>query len=71
MNKLFEGRRELRAVTYKKAGLLLRELGIPSERTAAGFKISLTGPVGEKIAAVAGAYLEASVVDGVMRFSHG
>ena len=67
INNLLQGRHELRSVTDKKAGMLLRELGIPSRRTAKGFKVSLTQAVREQIQAVARAYLAASVVDGVMR----
>ena len=70
VNNLLQGRHELRSVTDKKAGMLLRELGIPSRRTAKGFKVSLTEAVRGQIHAVARAYLAASVVDGVMRCSH-
>ena len=70
INNLLQGRHELRSVTDKKAGMLLRELGIPSRRMAKGFKVSLTQAVREQIQAVARAYLAASVVDGVMRCSY-
>ena len=70
INNLLQGRHELRSVTDKKAGMLLRELGIPSRRTAKGFKVSLTQAVREQIQAVARAYLAASVVDEVMHCTY-
>ena len=70
INNLLQGRHELPTVTDKKAGMLLRELGIPSRRTAKGFKVSLTEAVRDQIHAMARAYLAASVVDGVMHCSY-
>jgi hypothetical protein len=70
INRLLQGRHELGGLTDKKAGMLLRELGIQSRRVVRGFKVSLTDQVRDQIHAVARAYRAASVMDGVARCSH-
>jgi hypothetical protein len=67
---LLKGRHEGRLLTDKKAGLLLRDLGISGHRVIKGYKILLTESVREKIHGVARAYRVSSLQDGVARCSH-
>ena len=70
INQLLQGRHELGDLTDKKAGMLLRELGIPSHRVVKGFKVSLSSAIREQIHAVARAYRAASIMEGVVRCGH-
>ena len=70
VNDLLKGRHEDRLLTDKKAGLLLRDLGIHGQRVVKGYRILLTESVREKIHGVARAYRISSARDGVARCVH-
>ncbi len=65
-NALLVGRHEDPALSAKKVGAILRQLGIPTERVARGYKVELGQRVRERIHQVAVAYGVLSV-DGVRR----
>jgi len=67
---LLKGRHEDRVVTAKKAGLLLRELGIRGKRITAGYRIPLTDALRQQIHGIARDYQVLSVQDGVARCRH-
>jgi hypothetical protein len=69
-NSLFTGRHEGRILTDKKAGLLLRALGVSGERGARGYRVSLGNAVREQIHRVAKAYRVVSTQDGIVRCHH-
>jgi hypothetical protein len=67
INSLLTGRHEDRQLTDKKAGLLLRELGIYGRRVAKGYKILLTDSIRQKIHQLAYAYAVVSTKDSEVR----
>jgi hypothetical protein len=67
VNDLLKGRHEESNLSDKKAGLVLRELGVYGERGAAGYKIVVTDALREQIHQLAFAYQVPPAVDGVRR----
>jgi hypothetical protein len=67
INDLLQGRHEESKLSPKKVGLVLRELGIHSERVVEGYKIVLTDIVRERIHRLAVDYRVLSLQDGVRR----
>src|SRR5271166_3528389 len=67
VNALLKGRHEESNLSAKRAGLVLRELGIHGERVAEGYKIELTDVVRERIHQLAFDYRVLSLEDGVRR----
>lgn len=67
VNDLLKGRHEESNLSDKKAGLVLRELGVYGERVAAGYKIVVTDALREQIHQLAFAYQVPPAVDGVLR----
>jgi hypothetical protein len=67
VNALLKGRHEDRVLTDKMVGLLLRALGIPSQRVVKGYCILLTNAVREQIHGIALAYHVPSMRDGAAR----
>lgn len=67
VNDLLKGRHEESNLSNKKAGLVLRDLGIFGERVAAGYKITVTDAVREQIHQLAFDYQVLPVFDGVRR----
>ena len=59
-----------RVLTDKKAGLLLRALGISGERVAKGYRVSLGNAVREHIHSVAKSYQVVSTQDGMVRCNY-
>jgi hypothetical protein len=70
VNLLLKGGHEKRAVTSKKAGSLLRVLGIRSRRVTAGYKIELSDDVRQQIHGIARDYQVFSAQDGIARCRH-
>jgi hypothetical protein len=70
VNTLFKGRHEDRVLSDKKAGLILRSLGIRGERVVQGYRILLTDTLRQQIHEIARGYQVLSVQDGVVRCSH-
>jgi hypothetical protein len=67
VNDLLKGRHEESNLSDKKAGLVLRELGVYGERVATGYKIVVTDALREQIHQLAFAYQVPPAVDGVRR----
>ena len=67
VNDLLKGRHEEWNLSDKKAGLVLRDLGVYGERVAAGYKITVTDAVREQIHQLAFDYQVPPVCDGVLR----
>ncbi|MGH9504094.1 MAG: hypothetical protein ACRD20_14680 [Terriglobales bacterium] len=67
---LLEGRHEDRAVTDRKAGSLLGELGIRGERITKGYRIRLTDAVRQQIHRIAHDYQVLPAKDGIARCRH-
>ncbi len=67
VNDLLKGRHEERNLSDKKAGLVLRDLGVYGERVAAGYKIVITDAIREQIHQLAFAYQVPPAVDGGRR----
>jgi hypothetical protein len=67
VNDLLKGRHEESNLSDKKAGSLLRALGVYSKRVAAGYKITVTDAVREQIHQLAFDYQVPPVCDGVRR----
>lgn len=67
VNDLLKGRHEESNLSDKKAGLVLRDLGVYGERVAAGYKITVTDAVREQIHQLAFDYQVPPVCDGVRR----
>ena len=65
VNGLLKGRHEEPEMSAKKVGLVLRELGLHSERVAEGYKVTLTDTTRERIHSVAFAYQVLPFQDGV------
>ncbi len=65
-NALLAGRHEDPALSAKRVGTILRQLGIPTQRVARGFKVDLGQRVRERIHQVAVAYGVPSI-DGIRR----
>jgi len=70
VNTLLNGRHEDRVLTDKKAGLLLRALGIHGQRVVKGYRIMLTDAVRTQIHRIAGSYQVVAVQDGIARCRH-
>jgi hypothetical protein len=69
VNVLLKGRHEESIMSAKRAGLVLRELGLHGERVAEGYKITLNDVMRERIHRLASDYQVLSV-DGVRRCRH-
>jgi len=67
INDLLQGRHEESKLSPKRAGLVLRELGIHGERVTEGYRVVLTEVVRERIHQVAFDYRVLSLEDGVHR----
>jgi hypothetical protein len=67
VNDLLKGRHEESNLSDKKAGSLLRDLGVYGKRVAAGYKITITDAVREQIHQLAFDYQVPPVCDGVRR----
>lgn len=67
VNALLTGRHDDRVLSDKKVGLLLRALGIHSERVVKGYRVSLIDAVREQIHRVAKSYRVVSTQDGIAR----
>jgi hypothetical protein len=70
VNALLKARHEDRTLTDKKAGSLLRALGIHAERVVKGYRFVLTESVRQRIHSIAHAYQVLSTQDGVARCCH-
>lgn len=70
VDALLRGRHEEYELSAKKAGSVLRDLGIRGKRVAEGYRIDLTGTVRERIHKLAYSYQVLSIADGVQRCSH-
>jgi hypothetical protein len=67
VNALLTGRHEDTVLTDKKAGLVLRDLGIRAQRVTAGYKVPLSEACRERIHSIARSYQALSLQDGVVR----
>jgi hypothetical protein len=67
INDLLQGRHEESKLSAKKVGLVLRELGLQSERVVEGYKVVLTDVVRERIHQLAFDYQVLALEDGVLR----
>lgn len=67
VNDLLKGQHEEWSLTNRKAGSLLRDLGIFGKRVAAGFEIAVTDAVREQIHQLAFDYQVPAACDGVRR----
>jgi hypothetical protein len=69
-NALLKGRHEETELADKKAGSVLRDLGIHARRVTAGYKVSLSDAIRERIHSIAKSYRVLSLLDGVVRCRH-
>jgi hypothetical protein len=69
-NDLLKGRHEAIELSAKMVGLLLRDLGIPDKREAAGYRVALTEAVRKRIHQLAAGYRVASLDSGIRRCAH-
>ena len=67
---LLKGRHEENELTDRRAGSILRDLGIRAQRVTAGYKVVLTDGIRERIHSVARSYQALSLQDGVVRCRH-
>jgi len=67
VNNLLKGRHEEATLSDKRVGLILRELGVRGERVAAGYKVSFTDVMRERIHRLAHDFHVASLDDRVHR----
>ena len=70
INALLKGRHEETEVTDRKAGAVLRDLGIRSQRVTAGYKVRLVDTIRLRIHSIARSYQVLSLKDGVLRCCH-
>jgi len=70
VNALLKGRHEETECTDRKAGSLLRDLGIRTQRVTAGYKVTLINGIRERIHSIASSYQVLSLQDGVVRCRH-
>ena len=70
VNALLRGRRDDTELTDKKAGSVLRDLGIHAQRVTAGYKVVLSDVIRERIHSIAKSYRALSLQDRVVRCRH-
>lgn len=70
VNALLKGRHEEMEMTDKKAGSVLRGLGIRAQRVTAGYKVPLSDAIRERIHSIARSYQVLPLQGGIVRCHH-